>query len=72
MTQVFFHNAANTYINTIQAALAIRSLSIRGFDFSRIQKPQITRENCNFEAKLAEFRPKLPVLVFTVFNLSGT
>jgi hypothetical protein len=32
----------------IQAALVIRGFSIRGFDDSRTQKPQITRENCHF------------------------
>ncbi len=33
---------------TIQAALVIRGFSIRGFDYSRTQKPRITRENCHF------------------------
>jgi len=56
----------------IQVALTIRGLGIRSFDYSRTQKPQITRENCQFEAKLAYFRPKLLVLVFEVLNLSGT
>jgi len=37
----------------IKAALAIRGLGILGFDYSRTQKPRITRENCHFEAKLA-------------------
>jgi hypothetical protein len=32
----------------IQAALVIRGFSIRGFDYSRAQKPRITRENCLF------------------------
>ncbi len=32
----------------IQAALVIRGFSIRGFDYSRTQKPRITRENCHF------------------------
>jgi len=37
----------------VQAALAIHGLGIRGFDYSRTQKPQITRETCHFGAKLA-------------------
>ncbi len=37
----------------IQAALAIR-----GFGYSRMQKPQITRENCYFEPKLILFSLK--------------
>ena len=31
---------------TLQAALAIRDLGIRGFDSSEIQKPRKARENC--------------------------
>jgi len=34
--------------NTVQAALVIRGFGIRGFDYSRAQKPRITRENCTF------------------------
>jgi hypothetical protein len=37
----------------VQAALVIRGFSIRGFDYSRTQKPRITRENCHFESKLS-------------------
>ncbi len=59
-------------MDQIQAALAIRGLGIRGFDYSRTEKPRITRENCHFGAKLAQCRPKLQVLVFAVRNLSGT
>ena len=47
--------------NEIQASLAIR-----GFDYSRTQKPRITRDNCNFEPKLPSFKPKMQVLVFMV------
>ncbi len=36
----------------IQAALVIRDFNIRGFDYSRMQKPRITREYCYFELKL--------------------
>ena len=36
----------------VQAALAICGFGIRSFDYSRTQKPQITRENCNFKPKL--------------------
>ncbi len=32
--------------NIIQAALVIRGFGIRGFDYSRMQKPRIKRENC--------------------------
>ncbi len=39
----------------VQAALVIRGFGIRGFDYSRMQKPQITRENCYFEPKLGLF-----------------
>jgi hypothetical protein len=50
---------------TIQAALGIRCLGIRGFDYLR---SWITRENRHFGAKLGlNWR----VLVFTVQNLSG-
>jgi hypothetical protein len=35
-------------IVVVQAALVIRGFSIRGFDYSRSQKLQITRENCHF------------------------
>jgi len=42
----------SNYLN-IQAALAICGLDIRGFDYSRTQKPRITRDNSNFGAKLA-------------------
>ncbi len=36
-----------TFLN-IQAALIIHGFGIRGFDYSRMQKPQIARENFNF------------------------
>jgi hypothetical protein len=32
----------------VQSALVIHGFGIRGFDYSRMQKPQITRENCYF------------------------
>ena len=39
----------------IQAALVIRGFGIRGFDYSRMQKPRIARENCYFVPKLGLF-----------------
>ena len=32
----------------VHAALAIRGLGIRGFDYSHTKKPQIAREKCYF------------------------
>jgi hypothetical protein len=41
--------------NTVQAALVIRGFGIRGFDYSRMQKLRIARENFYFEPKLGLF-----------------
>ena len=37
----------------VQAALVIRGLRIRGYDYTRTQKPRIARENCYFYLKIA-------------------
>jgi len=37
----------------MQAGFDIHCLGIRGFDYSRTQKAQIMRENCQCEAKVA-------------------
>ncbi len=41
--------------NNVQAALVIRGFGIRGFDYSRMQKPLIAKENCYFVPKLGLF-----------------
>ncbi len=38
--------------------------------YSRTQKPRITKENYYFEPKLVLFQPKMPVLLFAVWDFS--
>ncbi len=50
----------NFHVYLLQAALVIRGFGIRGFGirgfvYSRMQKPQIARENCYFVPKLGLF-----------------